>query len=131
MHEFVDEHSVPSKSKDFDETLSLDLPSYELLGTALRRLVRGRRADEPLFTFSMTELAESMKETALLIGVRYPVFPCQLRHTGASTDFATGDRTLLGIRWRGRWIAEKSARRYEKGLQSTRLLVCLLILMCW
>ena len=56
------------------------------------------------------------------MGVKYPVLPYQLSDTGASTDFATGDRLLLSIRRRGRWMAERSVRRYEKGSQLTRLL---------
>jgi hypothetical protein len=122
LHEYVDEESLPSKTKEFDETLSLDLPRYQFLGGVFERLLHGRRPNAPLFDFSMKELAEAMRETGKRLGVSYPVLPYQLRHTGASTDFATGDRSLLAIRRRGRWRAERSVRRYEKGSQLTRLL---------
>ena len=70
----------------------------------------------------MRELAKQMQRAGRSLGVRDPVLPYQLRHTGASTDFATGDRSLVAIRRRGRWRAEQSVRRYEKGSQQTRLL---------
>jgi len=122
LHEYLDEESRPSKTKEFDETLSLDLPRYEFLGYALARLIKGRKPHEALFRFDMREMAEAMRDAGRSIGVRYPVLPYQLRHTGASTDFATGDRNLESIRRRGRWRAEQSVRRYEKGSQLTRLL---------
>ncbi len=50
------------------------------------------------------------------------MLPYQLRHAGASKEFATGDRSLLAIRRRGGWLADRSVRRYEKGSQLTRLL---------
>ncbi len=89
---------------------------------ALARLVQGRRPHKPLFGFSMRELTETMRETGKALGLKYPVLPYQLKHTGASTDFATGDKTLVAIKRRGRWMAERSVRRHEKGLQLTRLL---------
>ena len=113
---------MPSKTREFDETLSLDLPRYQFLGGVFEKLIHNRPRGAPLFEFTAAELTEAMKSAALTIGVRYPVFPYLLRHTGASTDFATGDRNLLAIKRRGRWMADKSVRRYEKGSQLTRLL---------
>ncbi len=122
LHEYESEESKPSKTKEFDETLSLDLPWYQYLGVALARLVQGRRPQEPLFWFTMKELAEAIREAGKMLGVRYPVRPNKPRHTGASTYIATGDMSLVAIRRRGRWMAEQSVRRYEKGSQLTRLL---------
>jgi len=41
--------------------------------------------------------------------------PYQLRHAGASWEFAAGVRTLAETQRRGRWRAAASVRRYVKG----------------
>ena len=45
-----------------------------------------------------------------------------LRHGGASTDAALGDRPLLAIQRRGQWRRDSSVRRYEKHARLSRVL---------
>ena len=122
MHDFVSEESTPSKTGEFDEGLQLDLPRYQFLGSVLRRLTADCDARAPLVSLEPRELATAMKEVAELMRIPLKVFPYQLRHTGASTDFSTGDRLIADIKRRGRWWADQSTRRYERASQLTRLL---------
>ena len=122
MHDFVSEESTPSKTGEFDEGLQLDLPRYQFLGSVLRRLTADRDTRAPLVSLEPKELAAAMKEVAMLMRIPFKVFPYQLRHTGASTDFSTGDRLIADIKRRGRWRADQSTRRYERASQLTRLL---------
>jgi integrase len=122
LHDFESETSTPSKTGEFDEGLQLDLPRYQFLGSVLRRLTADRDARAPLVSLEPTELATAMKEVAEVTRVPFRVFPYQLRHTGASTDFSTGDRLIADIKRRGRWRADQSTRRYERASQLTRLL---------
>jgi len=60
LHEFVTEESRPSKTREFDETLSLDLDRYQFLGAALRKLTADRHRDAPLLNLPPAGLAEVM-----------------------------------------------------------------------
>ena len=44
-----------------------------------------------------------------------PIIPYQARHSGASSDVASGRRTVHETKLRGRWQADASLRRYQKG----------------
>ncbi len=97
LPECEDEQALPNQSQEFDKILSLDLPRYVFLSPVFWKLTRNRAKTEPLFSFSVATLILHMKATASTLGARHPAFPYQLRHTGASTDFATGDRSLIAI----------------------------------
>ena len=47
----------------------------------------------------------------------------QLRHGGASHDYASGLRSLEDVRRRGRWRSWDSVRRYEKGSRIGQVLL--------
>lgn len=119
LHEYVDGGSVPSLTQELDETLSLVLPWYVFPGPVLERLIAKRPRAELRFQASTRELTEGTRWAAIRLGMKQAVLPYQLRHTGASTDFAIDDRTLSALLRRGRWRNEGSARRYEKGSQLT------------
>eukprot|EP00973_Karenia_brevis_P057612 8014226-Karenia_brevis.AAC.1 len=44
-----------------------------------------------------------------------------LRHTGTSADWLAQRRSLQEIKKRGRWVADSSVRRYEKGAKTMML----------
>jgi hypothetical protein len=122
LHEFAGEGSRPSKTGVFDECLILDLPKHQFLGAGLQRLTANREAQAALFQCTPAQLAAALKEGAARLGVPTPPLAYQLRHSGPSIDFADGTRTLAEIKRRGRWRADSSMRRYEKGSQLTRFL---------
>ena len=62
------------------------------------------------------ELSRAFTKSARALGLK-PLDPVlyQARHSGASTDRASGVRTLAEIQKRGRWSSPASVVRYEKG----------------
>ena len=126
LHTYVDESSRPSKTREFDESLMLDLPEHQFWGVAFSRLVAGRASDAKLFPFSTPNtLAILMCQYATELGLPEIPLPYQLRHTGPSMDFASGARELLAIKRRGRWRSDASLRRYESGGRVTSQLMAL------
>ena len=111
------ENGVPSKTQEFDETLLLDLPRHRALATALAEHCRGRNPEELVFTVTATELTAALAEmeVKLCLDVLGLLHAYRLRHTGASHDFVSRERSLLEIQRRGRWRDPRSFRRYEKG----------------
>lgn len=59
------------------------------------------------------QFLEALAETEAAVALG-GVHVHQLRHGGASHDFATRSRTLEEVRRRGRWRSWASVRRYEK-----------------
>ena len=115
MHVYEDEQSLPSKTNEYDESLQLDLPKYQFLAPVLMQLKRTTAPRGSLWKFDQREFASLFREAGLKLGLSPPPMLYQLRHSGASLDFAAGDRDLLGIKRRGRWRSDTSLRRYEKG----------------
>ena len=75
----------------------------------------GQAPGAPLFRLSQTQLGYQFRQACHHL--QLPEIPTlyQLRHGGASWDFAAGRRTLAEVQRRGRWRAPASVRRYEKG----------------
>jgi len=125
------ESGVASKTSEFDESLRLDLPRQAELGPALDkmlvdrwgqrwRLTKAASGGAPLFTVTAADVTKGLAKAAAKFGLK--AHPYQLRHGGASHDFATGARGLEAIRRRGRWQSWHSLRRYEKGARTTEML---------
>lgn len=65
-----------------------------------------------LFPISPATYQKWWRVAAQHAGSTKPPHSC--RHTGPSRDLATGYRDISQIQRRGRWLAEKSVRRYAK-----------------
>ncbi|CAK0833186.1 unnamed protein product, partial [Prorocentrum cordatum] len=115
LHPLEDETSLHSKTGEFDESFLLDLDEDQCLGPLCQRLIQSRDPQEPLFAFSQAEFARCFKRAGARLMLQRPPPPRILRHSGASRDFAEQRRTLVGVKRRGRWRTDASARRYEKG----------------
>ena len=122
LHKFVNEESRGSKTKEYDESLLLDLPQHQFLGPVLADLISNRRGGEPLFKFDQGHLTRCFRMVTDELGVKPQPMLYQLRHSGASMDYINRARDLLGIKRRGRWRADSSLRRYEKGGRLTEQL---------
>lgn len=105
-----------SKTHEFDESILLDTMEGAALGRALHTLGRQRLPHSLLFTTTQGALGRSFHRACTGLGLGALGCPTlyQLRHAGASWDFASGRRTLPEVQRRGRWRAPISVRRYEK-----------------
>ena len=106
-----------SKTQEFDESILLDRPEAVFLGPLLHRLALAGRMELPLFSLTQAEFGRAFRAVSEKLGLLAlgTATPYQLRHAGASWDFAAGTRTLAEVQRRGRWRAAASVRRYEKG----------------
>ena len=111
------EEGKSSKTGEYDESVILDdaqlWPVYKLLGQwkkkfSPRESVIGM--DERRFGTLFKKAGENLR-----LQVLGPVVPYQLRHTAASNDRAEDRRPLMEVKKKGRWLADKSVHRYEKG----------------
>lgn len=136
------EIGVPSKTLEYDNCVSLDLPRHEPLATAIawrldlrlgpgwyaRETDRVRRGGTAVGLMPMDSRRLLMKVQAAVqrLGVNAgEVHMHRLRHSGASHDYARRIRSIEDIRRRGRWKAFNSVRRYEKGARVQQLLASL------
>jgi hypothetical protein len=117
----------PSKTHQFDESLLLGSPTRPFLTDLLMRLslearcrlgtdrLRGwtRSRDGRLVTFGLREWRAAWNECLARLCLPQAHLYV-LRHTGASEDLLTKQRTLNEVQKRGRWLAETSLRRYAK-----------------
>ena len=115
------ERGTPSKTLEFDESLLIDQDDFAFLGPALARLRGAASAEKPLFKVTQAEYARSLAAATQRLGVA-EICSYQLRHSGASHDAAMRLRSLAEIQRRGRWRAQSSCRRYEKGGRVTEQL---------
>ena len=110
------EGGQPSKTKEFDEVVVVDLKMYKDLldhGLGILKAVRG--PDQPLFEFSQKEFAKQFRKTCAEAGLEVlKPHTYHLRHSGPSHDKSQNLRTLLGIKIRGRWKSDSSLTRYQK-----------------
>ena len=77
-----------------------------------------------MFEFGYTELSREFKQAGEQCGLAVlgPPTLHQLRHGGASTDAAAGNKSLAEIQQKGRWTDPRSVRRYAKGGRVTQQL---------
>ena len=111
------EEQVPSKVGLFDETLLVDLEPAVL---ELQRF-RARHHNGPFLPLTSRQFNKFWRQAALdlqldkSIGVPHPY---ALRHSGPSADRLHQRRPLSEVKSRGRWRADSSVRRYQKGGRS-------------
>ena len=122
LHEHLSEDSRPSKTGEFNEALSLDLARFAFVGRFLEQLMAGKQSSVRLVPLRPGQLAEVMAGYQERWGIPFEMRPYQLRHSGASIDYASGDRRIKDIKLRGRWKTDASVRRYERASQLTRQL---------
>eukprot|EP00439_Symbiodinium_sp_Y106_P031171 s2233_g3.t1 len=114
------ELGVPSKTSEFDETVTIDIQPIIFAATALEHhlALNTRPRTEPMFSVTVEQVSEFMKKTFARLNMQKAIgdpHPYRLRHGGPSRDIATKWRTLADVQKRGRWKSFSSVRRYEKG----------------
>jgi len=105
------ERGVASKVQTFDDTIIVDRPDW--LGVILGDLSQVNLPDAPLFQLTMAEYKHDWESACQMLGVKAHMY--QLRHAGASLDTLSKRRTAEEIGDRGRWMTNKSRKRYAKG----------------
>lgn len=95
-----------------DDSIRLDSAWCPWMNTVCEALTSGRKKHEKLWPFTYPEFVRAMKESCKRLGI--DAVPYQARHSGASIDRASGERSLADIKKRGRWAHDKSVVRYEK-----------------
>ena len=105
------------KTGGLDETILMDLPRHAGFVPTME-LLRSGDPDAPLLDQSQEDFAREFSEIGKEVGVDIlgPV-AYHFRHSGASNDHATKARTQSETKERGRWIADASVRRYNKGVR--------------
>lgn len=113
------EEGIPSKTKQWDEALTLDLAHMASLGPAMSTVLRlGQRGKRELaFSVTSLELNNMLEEQWPRLQLQSLGNPhmYRLRHGGATYELANGLRSLQEVQLRGRWKAVKSLKNYEKG----------------
>ncbi|CAE7388291.1 unnamed protein product [Symbiodinium sp. CCMP2592] len=114
------EVGVPSKTSEFDETVTIDIQPIIFVATALEHhlALNTRPRTEPMFSVTVEQVREFMKKTFARLRMEEAIgdpHPYRLRHGGPSRDIAMKWRTLADVQKRGRWKSFNSVRRYEKG----------------
>ena len=122
------ERGVTTKTKKFDEAISLQDSRAPWLGAAVERhaaarvaALRGRgigreqAKEQRLWTFSRPQLLHAFRDSAERLNALWlaPTLYV-LRHGGASRDAGLRLRSLPEIMRRGRWSQLSSVKTYEK-----------------
>ena len=111
------EEQVPSKVGLYDETLLVDCPEL----TRVLKAFRLRHHSGPLLPLPINKFnaiwQQAARELRLELSIGIP-HPYALRHSGPSADRLHLRRSLAEVKARGRWRADSSVRRYEKGGRS-------------
>ena len=119
------EEGIPSKTKQWDEMLSIDLKHMKFLGPALEQILdlKNRAGADKAFTISLEDVNQFMESNWEPLGLKPLGKPhaYRLRHGGASYEAALKLRTLASIQSRGRWQTLKSVKNYEKGSRLAQL----------
>ena len=113
----------PAKSGEFDDTIIAGLSGMKLefVPTVLRHL-RNAAGDGTLFApLTLHRYENELKEGVAAAGLAHMhITPHSARHGGASTASFMKILKIKEIQRRGRWLAPKSLRRYEKTGKLTR-----------
>jgi hypothetical protein len=113
----------PAKNQAYDQSVALDRPELQWLGSLLEILKGKLRPEQRLLEMEYKEFSRLFTIAASVAGLDplAPV-PNQLRHGGVSHDMQEKFRTLSEAKMRGRWACDSSLRRYEKhGLLNKQL----------
>ena len=104
------ERQEVSKTGTMDDTVRLD--QSEWLGPLLANRTAYLDGKEFLFDIPLHARVAKWKAACSRVGLVAEMY--QLRHSGASGDMLSGRLTVPQIMARGRWISDKSVRRYAK-----------------
>lgn len=115
---FPSEEGVPSKTLEFDDTVSIEA-GFDYLNKAVqmgydKAKKNGRLDDLVCQPVKHRSAAVAFAKAAEQLGLQPRPVPHQLRHGGASYDVAVAKKPLLEVKRRGRWMSDRSLRRYEK-----------------
>ena len=108
------EELVPSKVGLYDETLLVDRPELTLVLKAFRL----RHHSGPLLLLPINKINAIWRRGASELQLEHSIgipHPYALRHSGPSADRLHLRRSLAEVKARGRWRADSSVRRYQKG----------------
>ncbi|CAK0857511.1 unnamed protein product [Prorocentrum cordatum] len=112
-----EEEAIPTKTKEFDESILLDSPELVCLYPRFSTLKKRSGRDKFSSLFKRVSEAAGLGQANL--------HPCMMRHGGASDDALRQTRSLEEIKRRGRWAADTSVKRYEKHARVLKSLECL------
>ena len=109
-----EEDEIPDKTGVFSNSLPLGNPETKAwLGKALQKMVKKRKAEDPLFNLDSEKFRKKFQQAGSWLGLPN-LHTYQLRHGGASDDLGKGHRDHNGVKARGRWKTDSSVRRYAK-----------------
>lgn len=123
------ELGVPSKTEQWDESLTLDLAYQQFLGPAIYVMMNLKKRPKEEWVFSvlpqdLTQFMEQSWQELNLSPLGEPHL-YRLRHGGASHEAGSHLRTIGEVQVRGRWQTMKSVKNYEKGGRITQLFAAL------
>ncbi|CAK0908876.1 unnamed protein product, partial [Prorocentrum cordatum] len=106
------ERATPDNVGEFDLSVKLDSSWLLWLGPVLEKLQR-QDPTKPVWQFDYPQLLREMRSTCdtLQLG---RITPYQARHSGASIDRASNERSQAEVQRRGGWRQLKNMARYEK-----------------
>jgi hypothetical protein len=107
----------PTKTGVFDDSIPLNSVDRRYIAPLLAWWIATQKLKRDDFVFSVShlELGKEFTRVCALLGLSrwgFVLYSC--RHGGPSEDRANRMRSLLEIQKRGRWMSEKSVRRYEQ-----------------
>eukprot|EP00930_Biecheleria_cincta_P053049 TRINITY_DN38396_c0_g1_i1.p2 TRINITY_DN38396_c0_g1~~TRINITY_DN38396_c0_g1_i1.p2 ORF type:complete len:477 (+),score=104.97 TRINITY_DN38396_c0_g1_i1:122-1552(+) len=122
------EKEVLTKTKGFDEAISLDDARMTFLGPALGRVAARRLAHfksrgmstqeamlQRLWSFSQAEVLASFQQAGRALGIEFVTKTLYvLRHGGVSRDIGLKLRSLPEAQRTGNWAVPSSLKHYEK-----------------
>ena len=114
---------IPDKVGVFDNSLRLDQLIAPSLGRVLHDLCRGRKEEEKLFPFSLSQCTGELNSMARKLGINGQVSVYQCQDGGAAHDLCNKLRPRGEVQARGRWVAEASLKRYTKVGKTQSMLV--------
>ena len=120
-----EEEAVPTKTKEFDESILLDNPELVCLYPRFSTLKK-RSGRDMVWSFDYRKFSSLFKRVSELAGLgQANLHPYMMRHGGASDDALRQTRSMEAIKRRGRWAADTSVKRYEKHARVLKSLECL------
>jgi len=103
----------PSKTGEWDASVTLDSKWLGFLAPVLRKLKETRPRGTPVWGFGYPTYLEQFKAAAASLCIT-ALTPYQTRHSGASIDRFNEWRDLASVKKRGGWRSDRSVARYEK-----------------
>jgi hypothetical protein len=114
--------AAASKTNTFDDSVLLDLDPFRQVAPLLPRLKAGKADHEMAFQFTSRQWHTLIQGALVQLNLQRKLVLYQLRHSGPSNDFFHRRRPLAEVKRRGRWLSDKSVRRYEKAARLTEQL---------